>query len=148
MFKKCTALFVFEFPGRAFPLEKFAEGLGQLGKTEVGETTNRLTNEFEFGSPKITAREGNLRWQHHRSPLLLFLPYLKAKGMSGEKCNQAKIFQKPGTETLLDDSDCGNQLEKLYRPFAGQMSSGRADRASKTTDMRCANIRKTDNCVG
>ena len=61
MFKKRAALFVLEFSGRPFPLQKFADGFGQLGEGEVGKITNRLTDELEFGSPKITAREGNLR---------------------------------------------------------------------------------------
>src|SRR4030042_7092444 len=42
MFEKRAALLVLEFPGRALPLEKFAEGLGPLGEAEVGEIMNRL----------------------------------------------------------------------------------------------------------
>jgi hypothetical protein len=148
VFEKRAALFVLEFSGRAFPLEKFAKGFGQLGNAEVGKVTNRLTDEFEFGSPKITAREGNLRWQQDCSPLLLSLPYPKAKRMSRTKCSQAKIFRKPGTTADLGDSDCTDESAKLYRQFAIQASSGRVDRAAKTADMRRANIRKTDNRVG
>jgi hypothetical protein len=60
MFEKRAALFILEFSGRAFPLEKFAEGFGQLGEAEAGEITNRLTNELELGRGKITAGKGNL----------------------------------------------------------------------------------------
>jgi hypothetical protein len=65
-----------------------------------------------------------------------------------EKCNQAKIFHESGAETVLEDSNCGDQSEKLYWQSAGVASSRRTDRASKTADMRRANIRKTDNRVG
>jgi hypothetical protein len=68
--------------------------------------------------------------------------------MSSEKCSDPKIFHESGADTVLDDSDCGNQLEKLYRPVAGQASRGRAERAAKTAERRRANIRKTDNRVG
>jgi len=40
-----------------------------------------------------------------------------------------KKFQEPGTEAVLDDSDCRYQSEKLCRQLASQVSSGRADRA-------------------
>jgi hypothetical protein len=125
------ALFVLELPGRAFPFEEFADSFGQLGEAEVGKITNRLPDEFKLGSAKITAREGNLRWQHDGSPLLLSLPYLKAEGMSREKCNQAKKFHEPGAEAVWDDSDCRDQSEKFCRQSAGQANSGRADWAAK-----------------
>jgi len=146
--KKRAAFFVLELTRRALPLEEFADCFGQLGEAEVEEITNRLSDEFEVANPKITAREGNLRWEHDGSPLLLFLSYPKAKRMSRKKCSQAKIFYESGAETVLDDSDCRNQSEKLGRQPANQVSSGRVDRTVKTVDMRCANIRKTDNRVG
>jgi hypothetical protein len=120
MFEKRPALFTLEFPGRAFPLEKFADGLGQFGEAEVGEITNRCSDEFEFGSGKVTAREGNLRWQHDCSPFLLFLPYPKAKRMSRTKCSQAKIFLESGAAAVLDDSDCRDQSAKCAGRPAGQ----------------------------
>ena len=148
MFEKRAALLTLEFSGRAFPLEKFADGLGQLGKAEVAEITDRLTDEFEFGSFKITAREGNLRWEHDCSPLLLFLPYPKAKRMSRTKCSQAKIFHESGAEAVLDDSDCRDQSAKCAgRPPSGSAEEMRFKRG-ETADTRDANIRKTDNRVG
>jgi hypothetical protein len=131
MFQKRAAFFVLEFSGRALPLEKFTDGFGQLGEAEVGKITNRLSDQIEFANPKITAREGNLRWQHDGSPLLLSLPYPKAKRMSRKKCNQVKIFYKPGVEAVLDDSDCRDQSENLCRQPAGQVISERADHAAK-----------------
>jgi len=68
--------------------------------------------------------------------------------MSRKKCSQVKTFQEPGGKGVLDDSDFGYPLEKLCRQPANQPSRGRADQAVKTTDTRCANIRKTDNRVG
>jgi hypothetical protein len=132
MFEKRAALFVLEFSGRALPLEKLADGFGQLGKTEVGEIMGSLTDEFELGRGKIPAGKGNPRFRHACSPLLLvFLPYPKAKTMSRTKCDQAKIFQEPGAEAALDDSDCRYPSEKLCRQPANQVSRGRADQAAK-----------------
>jgi hypothetical protein len=89
-FKKRTALFVLKFPGGTFPIEKFADGLGQFGEAEVGKIANRLTDEFKLGGSKITAGKGNLRMRHGCSPLLLFLPYPKTKRMSRKKCAGAQ----------------------------------------------------------
>jgi hypothetical protein len=71
MFKKRAAFFVLEFPGRAFPFEKFADGFGQFGKAEVGEITNRLSDELKLGKGQFTAGKENLRFRHGCSPLLL-----------------------------------------------------------------------------
>jgi len=146
--EKSPAFFILEFAGRSFPFEQFAEGFRQLGQTEVGKIVDGFTDERKLGSTEITAREGNLRGKHSCSPLLLFLPYPNAKRMSRKKCSQAKIFHKPWAEVVLDDWDCRNQSEKLCRQSANQVTRGRADQAAKTTEMRCANIRKTDIRVG
>jgi len=82
MFEESTALFVLELPCGPFPLEKFADGFGQFGQTEVREIADNLTDEIELGSPKITAGKANLRLKHDCPPFLLFLPYPKAKRMS------------------------------------------------------------------
>ena len=146
VFEKRAAFFVLEFPGRAFPFEKFADGFGQLGEAEVAEITNCLTDECELGRGKVTAGKGNLRFRHGCSPLLLVsLRYPERDRMSSEKCSQAKIFvQELGDEAVLEHSDCRYQSKKLRRQPGNQVGSGRADQTARITDKRCANIRKTD----
>jgi hypothetical protein len=95
MFEKRVALFVLEFPCGTFPIDKFANGFGRLGETEAGKITNHVTDEFKLGSSKITAREGNFRWQYDSFPLLLSLPYLKAKGMFRENALRLKYLMSP-----------------------------------------------------
>jgi hypothetical protein len=69
-----------------FPHDKFADGFGQFGQTEVGEITNGLTDKIELASGKITAGKGNLGLKHGLAPVLLLLPYPKTKRMSRTKC--------------------------------------------------------------
>lgn len=55
MLEKSPALFILEFPCGPFPHEKFADGFGQFGQTEIGEITHSLTDEIELGRPEVAA---------------------------------------------------------------------------------------------
>jgi hypothetical protein len=131
MFEKRAALFILEFPGRALPLEKFADGFGQFRQAEVGEITNGLTDEFELDCGKIPTRKGNIRCQHGGSPLLLSLPYLKRGRMSRKKCDQSKKFQERDAEAVLEHSDCSDQPAKMRRQPADRFIRGNAGQAGR-----------------
>jgi hypothetical protein len=146
MFEKRAALFVLELPGRALPLEKLANGLGQLGEAEIGKITERLMDQFEVGCGEISTGIGSLQFRHGCSPpplLLVTLTYPERERMFSEKCEQVKKSHERDSKAAVDDSDCWDQSEKPCREAAGQASKGWADQAAKTADMRCANIKKS-----
>jgi hypothetical protein len=80
------------FPRRPFPLEKLADGFGQFRQAQIGEIADNLTDEFKLGFGEGAAGKSDLQWLHGGSPLLFFLPYLKKKRMSREKCNYSKTM--------------------------------------------------------
>jgi hypothetical protein len=93
MFEKSTALFVLEFAGRPFPLEQFADGFGQFGEAEVGEITNRFTDEFELGGRKSTAGKRKFLFRHGWTPLSSgFLTLSSKRDNVQQNFDEEKIF--------------------------------------------------------
>jgi hypothetical protein len=44
--------------------EKFADGFGEFGQTQVGEITGNLADEFKLGAGEAGSGKGNFRWLH------------------------------------------------------------------------------------